>query len=405
MLKITMNDSHISNISQLKEAIKPFQSFDITLENDSIEAKYDFINEYVRKFKYKTLNRKEKRVFLRFIRKVTGYKHAQLHRLIQRSIRGELKHKKYVRKKKVRKYTSADVKRLERTDELHRRLSPPATKKILQRESQLFHNKSYDNLQKISPSHIANLRKHPIYVSKWLNHTKARQLDIGETRKPDNPGIPGYLRIDTVHQRDLYHINAVDETVQWEVVVTVPTISERYMQFVIYEILDQTPFVVHEIHSDRGGEFISRLFESTLSKFDIDLSKSRARKSNDNALVESKNASVVRKMYGFAHANQDAADRINAFNRQFFNIYLNYHRPCAFPLHETDDNGKETIKYRYEDYEVPYEKLKQISKEKHTNFLKPDISFKNLDIIAYKMSDNEFAALMREEQRKLYNLI
>jgi hypothetical protein len=41
-------------------------------------------------------------------------------------------------------------------------------------------------------------------------------VNIGERRRPDAQGRPGYLRIDTVHQGDLdgvkgvYHINAVD---------------------------------------------------------------------------------------------------------------------------------------------------------------------------------------------------
>jgi hypothetical protein len=47
-------------------------------------------------------------------------------------------------------------------------------------------------------------------------------------------GKPGYIRIDTVHQGDLdgckgvYHINAVDEVTQIEIVVSVEKISEQY---------------------------------------------------------------------------------------------------------------------------------------------------------------------------------
>jgi len=49
--------------------------------------------------------------------------------------------------------------------------------------------------------------------------------------KPKNDGLPGYLRIDTVHQGDLekekgvYHINVVDEVLQWEIVGCVERIS------------------------------------------------------------------------------------------------------------------------------------------------------------------------------------
>ena len=55
-----------------------------------------------------------------------------------------------------------------------------------------------------------------------VHHTKtrARGVSIGERRKPDSRGQPGYLRVDTVHQGDtetqrgLYHINAVDTVTQ-----------------------------------------------------------------------------------------------------------------------------------------------------------------------------------------------
>ena len=57
----------------------------------------------------------------------------------------------------------------------------------------------------------------------------------------------------------------------------------------------------------------------------------------------------------------------------------------------------------YSLYQPPYEALKQIVGAK--KFLKPGISFENLDKIAYSQSDNEFAAIMREEERKLFQKI
>ena len=54
--------------------------------------------------------------------------------------------------------------------------------------------------------------------------TRPTLIPIGERRKPQPQGKPGYLRVDTVHQGDrdgnkgLYHIHAVDEITQWEIV-------------------------------------------------------------------------------------------------------------------------------------------------------------------------------------------
>lgn len=60
-------------------------------------------------------------------------------------------------------------------------------------------------------------------------------MNIGERIKPQTKGEPGHIRIDTVHQGDLdkkkgvYHINAIDEITQFEVVLSVEKISEHYL--------------------------------------------------------------------------------------------------------------------------------------------------------------------------------
>lgn len=404
-MKIEMNDLHITTISQLSRVLKGTQRLGITLRDSNVQDKYNFIDKRVDRFQYKTLHRREKRILVKYLKKVTGYKHAQIHRLIKRAVLGDLKRKKYKRKNPKKKYSSYDVKLLEKTDEVHKRLSTNATKKILEREVSKFGRHEYSNIAEASPAHIHNLRRHPVYQNIWINHTKARQSDIGETRKPDNRSQPGLFRIDTVHQQDVYHINAVDDFLQWEVVVTVPEITMRYMEFVFWEIEDQVPYVIFGAHVDRGGEYINRRVAEIVEKMGLDFTKSRAHKSNDNALVECKNGSVIRKNFGFGHVNQETADKHNEFNRKFFNPYLNFHRPCAYPEEEMDSRGKIKKHYKFEDYEVPYEKLKQISKELHTNFLKPGITFKELDIIAYAKSDNQFAEEMRTEQMKLSKLL
>ena len=79
----------------------------------------------------------------------------------------------------------------------------------------------------------------------------------------------------------------------------------------------------------------------------IELTKSRARQSNDNALVECKNGAVVRKYLGYIHIPQRWAPAINRFTIAFLNPYLNYHRPCFFPEIATDKKGKQIKRYPY----------------------------------------------------------
>jgi hypothetical protein len=83
-------------------------------------------------------------------------------------------------------------------------------------------------------------------------------VSIGERRKPQPQGQPGFLRLDTVHQGDqpgdgakgVYHINAVDEVTQWQVAASTPRISEAYLEPVLENMLRQFPFRILGFHTD-----------------------------------------------------------------------------------------------------------------------------------------------------------
>lgn len=400
-MKVTMDDSRITSIAQLREFLKASQRVVVSLEDNPTEEKYAFIEKTIKQFSYQKLSKKEKRIIIKYLRKVTNYKHTQLFRLVKRGELGSLTKQLYKRVKPHRIYTGVDIKLLEKTDELHLRLSEDATKEVLKREFETFNHQEYQTISGISHSHITNLRHSPIYKSSWINHTKARQIPIGVTMPPQNYGRPGSIRIDSVSQKDVYHINSIDEVTQWEVVFCVPQLSESCMLPALKEIFEQYPFKIFNFHSDRGHETINYLVSELLQRLLIKQTKSRSYHSNDNALVETKNGSVIRKNMGWEHINQSMCDGINSYYKSFFNIYLNFHRPCAYPTIITDEKGKKRKVYNI--YQVPYEGLKQILGV--NRFLKVGQTFEKLDTIAYQMSDNEFAAIMREEERKLFQKI
>jgi len=396
-----MNDSRLTSIIQLKKFLKGAERLDLSLRETSINDKYQFIDQAIDRLDYNQLNRKEKRIVYQYLRKITGYRKAQLYRLIKRAQQGELKRKQYVRRSPNRRYSPYDIKLLEKTDELHLRLSEKATKEILRREYEIFKKQKYQNIKKISHSHITNLRQSDSYKNIWINHTQAGQALIGVTMEPQNYGKPGSIRVDTVHQRDIYHINSIDEITQWEIGICVPQICERGMIPTFQAILDQYPFTVFNFHSDRGSENINYRVCQLLKKASIKQTKSRARKPNDNALIETKNGSIIRKNMGWTHINQSFCDQINTYYKNYFNLYLNYHRPCGYPT--TIINKKGRKEKAYDDYQVPYEFLKTLPKSK--TYLKPGLSFTKLDKIAYEMSDNDFAQILRKEERLLFNKI
>ena len=244
-----------------------------------------------------------------------------------------------------------------------------------------------------------------------MQHTKtqATKVNIGERKKPAPNEEPGYLRIDTVHQGDLdkekgvYHINAVDEVTQFEVVTSVVAISERFLLPALKQLLTLFPFVIKGFHSDNGSEYINYPVAKLLEKLHIEFTKSRARHSNDNALAEGKNAAIVRKIYGHAHIPKHWANAMNEINHQALYRYTNFHRPCYFPEIVTDEKGKQRKRYPYSAMMTPFEKLKAISQEK--SYLKEGITMEQLDAFALKIDDTQAVTQLRMAQQQLFKNI
>ena len=405
-----MNDDNLKTIEQVKLFLKGSERTDF--KGTTVEERYDWIEEVLVRFRYIKLNKAEKGVIRNYIEKVSGYSRAQTGRLIGRYKRkGKLRRTKYRRHSFPSRYTPADVKLLAITDELHGCLSGPATRKVMEREFEVYGHKEFMNISQISVAHLYNLRQSYIYRSINKRYTKTRPivLRIGERARPDPEGKPGYIRIDTVHQGDMsnrkgvYHINAVDEVVQWEIVASVEKISENYLVPVLEDMMADFPFVILGFHSDNGSEYINKMVAQLLNKLLINFTKSRPRHSNDNGLVESKNGSVIRKHLGYVYIPQACAETLNRYNHEYFNPYINFHRPCFFPVLVTDHRGKIKKKYPYQKVMTPYEKLKSLPKAE--SYLRAGMSMEKLDDIAYQMSDNEFAERMVKARSNLFQHI
>ena len=100
-------------------------------------------------------------------------------------------------------------------------------------------------------------------------------------------------------QKGVYHINAVDEITQWEIVASVERIGETYLVPVLERMLVGFPFLIRGFHSDNGAEFINKTVARLLNKLLIRFPKCRARHSNDNGLVETRNGAIIRKQLGY----------------------------------------------------------------------------------------------------------
>ena len=106
---------------------------------------------------------------------------------------------------------------------------------------------------------------------------------------------------------------------QYEFVAAVEALSERFPVPALEALIEAFPFKVKGLHADNGSQHINHRVARLLRKLHVEeLTKSRPRRSNDNALVESKNASVVRRHLGHAHLARRHAPLVNAFLRDAY---------------------------------------------------------------------------------------
>jgi transposase InsO family protein len=371
------------------------------------EEMYGWMNQMLRQLGYQKLKRCGRGLVRRYMAKMTGMSRAQVTRLLAMYVRGEeVKPKPYRRHRFPQRYTREDIALLAEVDEAHEGLSGPATQKILQRAYYDFQEAPYQRLAEPSVSQLYRLRQSGTYRQRRIAYqaTRPTKVAIGERRRPEPDGRPGYLRVDTVHQGDregvkgVYHINAVDEVTQWQVVGATEQISEAYLLPVLEAMLAQFPFAIRGFHSDNGSEFINHTVAKLLNKLLIEQTKSRPRHSNDNGLAEAKNGAVVRKHMGYTHIPAPHAAAIEAFYERYFNPYLNFHRPCGVPEQVVNAKGKTKRVYRW--YATPWEILRQLPGL--AGHLKADVTIAELELRARTQTDTAAATEMQKAKQKLF---
>lgn len=401
-----MRNAESLSQEQIREFLKSSQP--IQFAGCGREEKYGWMERVLGAQNYGELGKQERGVVRAYVEKMTGMSVSQTTRLIRAFLdHGVVRAAPYQRHSFRARYTAEDIALLAEVDRVHQRLSGPATRHILEREYEQYGHQQYERLAKISVAHLYNLRASARYRNQAavFEPTRPTAIAIGERRRPDPHGRPGFLRVDTVHQGDwdgakgVYHINAVDAVTQWQVVGCTPKISEAYLLPVLEAVLAQFPFVILGFHVDNGSEYINHRVAKLLGKLHAEFTKSRACRSQDNALVEGKNGAVVRKLIGYGYIAGEHAEAIAKFYARHLNPYLNFHRPCGFATVSLDERGKRRRQYKTEDYRTPFEKLKSL--ERAEQYLRPGLSLAELEQEAMAMSDTECARQMNAAKSRL----
>jgi len=157
----------------------------IRFESKNREQVYGWLERVVVHQEYAQQGKGARGLVRRYIEKMTGLSRAQFTRLIARyTATGRVQPTVYRRRCFPERFTRADIELLASVDEAHETLSGPATRRILEREVQLYGKQEYARLAGISVAHLYNLRKSQRYRERRLTYVKTRPtaISIGERK-------------------------------------------------------------------------------------------------------------------------------------------------------------------------------------------------------------------------------
>lgn len=170
-----------------------------------------------------------------------------------------------------------------------------------------------EQVLKMSPATIdrrlANARV-GLVARKPISHTRPGSILKSsipmKTWREWNDAEPGFIQIDLVGHEGgdnngafFYSLDATDIATGWTETITVRSKGERIVSAGLDELRVRFPFDIAGIHSDNGSEFINHHLANWCSTRQITFTRGRASRKNDQAHIEQKNWTVVRRNVGY----------------------------------------------------------------------------------------------------------
>jgi len=173
---------------------------------------------------------------------------------------------------------------------------------------------------------------------------------------------PGFVEIDLVahcgdstHGEYLNTLNVVDLATGWSECLVLANRSQRQVSAAIERLRQRLPFPLLGIDSDNDSAFINDNLYRYCQREKITFTRSRPYKKNDQAHVEQKNWSVVRRLIGYDRYESDQALQLFEAIYQDWRLYVNFFQP-VLKLVEKRRVGSKVIK-KYDMARTPYQRV------------------------------------------------
>jgi len=266
--------------------------------------------------------------------------------------------------KRLHPYLPEIVGVLERHNELH--LSPEEKGLLLQMSratiDRCLQPARFEKPRGISTTKPGPLLKKAIPVRTWAQWDDAR---------------PGFVEIDllahcgnSVEGQYLNTLTAVDVSTGWTECLAIFQKTQFAVFEAIQELRRRLPFPLLGIDSDNGTEFINELLYRYCMQEQITFTRSRPYKKNDQAHVEQKNWSIVRRTIGYDRFETQSELALLRRIYQDLRLYTNFFQPVLKLIGKVQVDGK-LIK-QHDTASTPFRRVlaaEQVSLEVKTNLM------------------------------------
>ena len=202
-----------------------------------------------------------------------------------------------------------------------------------------------------------------------------------------NDVVPGFLEADLVaHCGDdpsgsfLYTLTLTDIATGWTECVALLHRSEADVTGALRQIRQTLPFPLLGLDTNNGGEFINYEFLRYCQREQITFTRARTYKKNDQAHVEQKNGSIVRRLVGYDRYEGVEAWRALSALYRVLRLYINFFQP-SLKLTAKQREGAHVTK-RYDQPQTPYQRLAAIGKLDDTQKERLHAGYEQLDPVA-----------------------
>jgi len=175
--------------------------------------------------------------------------------------------------------------------------------------------------------------------------------------------VPGFTEIDLVaHCGSLgdgefvHSLNLTDIYTTWVETAAVLGKSQRAVQVALEELRQALPFRLRGIDSDNGSEFINQHLWDYAQAQEIQFTRGRPYKKDDNAHIEQKNWTHVRKLLGYVRYDSPVAQAaIHALYRHELRLFQNFFLPSVKLLAKERVGAR--VRRRYDAPQTPLERV------------------------------------------------